>query len=66
MTPKEAAKATGYSRSQINRLIRLGKLKAKQKSIPGGFVYDIPRSEIERLKREGKDNRGWNSVNQMN
>lgn len=64
MTPKEVADATGYSKPQINYLIRTGKVAAIKLPLPGGqFVYEVHPSEVQRLKKIGKDNRGWNSVN---
>jgi hypothetical protein len=63
MTPREAALRSGYSRSQILELIRQGKIKAKRKSIPGGFVYDVSLAEVTKLLKRGKDNRGRKSIN---
>lgn len=63
MTPKEFAKRSNYSYSQVKYLIRTGKLRAKKKTIPTGFIYEISEAELKRIKALGKDNRGWNSVN---
>lgn len=60
MTPSQASELTGYSISHIRKLIRDGEVKAKKSPHLGGYHYNIPRKEIEKLKTRTKDNRGSN------
>jgi excisionase family DNA binding protein len=51
MTPNQAAKHLGCSTSHLRLLIRNGKIKADKYQMPGGFFYDIKRTEISRFGR---------------
>lgn len=59
MTPKKAARMIGISVSQIGRLIRAKKIKAKKTPLPfGGFMYDVPLKEARRY-RDQPQTKGW-------
>ena len=47
MTPLQAAKLIGCSVSQVRTLCSTGTLKARKRSIPGGFYYDVDRQSAE-------------------
>lgn len=58
MTPNQAAKCLGCSTSHLRLLIRDGKIKAEKYQMPGGFFYDITRTEIGRFGRRPIPQRG--------
>ena len=62
MTPLEAAKSIGCTVSTVRDLIRLGKIKARKKPIPGGFVYNITTTEVTKFKNKPRDPRGRKRV----
>lgn len=53
MTPKEAAAIIGCSPQHVRTLIRQGKIKARQVSMPGfgsaGYIYYISEKEAARV-----------------
>ena len=61
MTPKQAAVIIGCHHFSALRLIRDGKLPAKQvqdKNYPGQYVYDVKKADAERCRDSYEPTRG--------
>ena len=50
----EAARQTGYSAEWLRHLVDIGKVRGKRI----GRYYAIPQTEVQRLKKEPRSNRG--------
>jgi excisionase family DNA binding protein len=52
MSPRQAAKVLEVSHQTVRNRIKAGKIKARKVVMPHGqTVYDIPDSELRRVKR---------------
>ena len=57
MTTSQAAEALGMTKTNVVARCKRGTIKGKKISSPNaaGWYWDIPQSEIQRLKEERKD-----------
>jgi predicted site-specific integrase-resolvase len=55
MSPRQAAERTGRSPQTVMNWIHAGKLAYSTLKLPGGkTVYDIPASELKKLRKRGE------------